>query len=104
MDEGITDASAVRKAVKMATTSRVETPRRRVSDPRLALDYVSVSDEQTLEELGSIDRPALVLLAARVGATRLIDNTMVVPKGVPVSEELRPLVELDAASLPQSDL
>jgi len=100
MDEGVTDASDIRKAVELATTSRVETLRRRLSTPRLALDYVSVSDEQTLEELDTIDRPALVLLAARVGATRLIDNTIVVPKDVPTPAELVPLVESDAAVLP----
>jgi pantoate--beta-alanine ligase len=99
-EEGVTDAEAVRRAVRTA----VETSRRRVPEPPLALDYVSVSDKQTLEELESIDRPALILLAAQVGATRLIDNTIVVPKGVPVSEELRPLVESEAASLPRPDV
>ena len=70
------------------------------SEPRLELDYVSVSDEQTLEELETIDRPALILLAARVGATRLIDNTIVVPKGAPVPDRLRSSMESDADSLP----
>ena len=68
--------------------------------PFLALDYVSISDEQTLEELATIDRPALVLLAARVGATRLIDNTIVIPDGVPAPEDVRELSNADAASLP----
>ncbi|MGH2587583.1 MAG: pantoate--beta-alanine ligase [Dehalococcoidia bacterium] len=39
------------------------------------IDYVSVADAETLEELKTIDRPALVSLAVRIGATRLIDNT-----------------------------
>jgi len=69
-------------------------------EARLALDYVSISDEQTLEELDTIDRPALVLLAARVGATRLIDNTIVIPDGVPAPEDVRELSNADAASLP----
>ena len=123
MSEGITDATTVRQAVETAITSRVETPRRRLSErrlegkqapvparpealvgraepPRLALDYVSISDEQTLEELETVDRRALVLLAARVAATRLIDNTIVVPNGVRVPDDLLPLIEADAAALP----
>jgi pantoate--beta-alanine ligase len=96
MDEGETDAEKVRQAVR----SRVETPRRGVSTPCPALDYVTVADERTLEELETIDRPALVLLAARVGATRLIDNTIVVPNGLRVPQDLRPLLDSDVASLP----
>jgi pantoate--beta-alanine ligase len=97
MEDAVTDAEAIRCAIRDV----VETPRRRVSGhPRLTLDYVSVSDEQTLEELETIDRPALILLAARVGATRLIDNTIVVPKGVPTPDEIVPLIESDAAALP----
>jgi pantoate--beta-alanine ligase len=92
-EEGVTDAEALRKAVRAA----VETPRRRVSETPLALDYVSVSDEQTLEELDVIDRPALILIAARVGGTRLIDNTIVVPRSIPIPEDLRPLVQSDYA-------
>jgi pantoate--beta-alanine ligase len=102
-EEGVIDAEAVRRAVRDA----VETPRRRVSAQPLALDYVSVSDEQTLEELETIDRPALILLAARIGATRLIDNTIVVPEGVQVPEELQTILDSDAsdaAALPCSSL
>jgi pantoate--beta-alanine ligase len=98
MDEGVTDAETVRKAVRAA----VETPRRRVSAPRLELDYVSASDEQTIEELETIDRTAVILLAARVGKTRLIDNTIVVPKGARKPPALLPLIEADAAALPSA--
>ena len=48
-------------------------------EPGVTLDYASVADEETLEELTALDRPALMLLAARVGATRLIDNAALVP-------------------------
>ena len=43
------------------------------------LDYVSVADADALEELHTIDRPALVSLAVRFGGTRLIDNTNLDP-------------------------
>jgi pantoate--beta-alanine ligase len=39
-------------------------------------DYVSVADADTLHELETIDRPALVSLAVRVGPVRLIDNVV----------------------------
>ncbi len=44
------------------------------SEPLAQIDYISVADAESLEELGEIDRPALVSLAVRIGKTRLIDN------------------------------
>ena len=44
------------------------------SEPLAKIDYVSVADPDSLEELGDIDRFALVSLAVRIGKTRLIDN------------------------------
>ncbi|HEX74979.1 MAG TPA: pantoate--beta-alanine ligase [Dehalococcoidia bacterium] len=43
-------------------------------EPLAKIDYVSIADAQTLEELTEIDRPALASLAVRIGKTRLIDN------------------------------
>lgn len=43
-------------------------------EPLATIDYVSVADPQTLEELDTIKSPALVSLAVRIGKTRLIDN------------------------------
>jgi len=45
-------------------------------EPFAMIDYVSIADPDSLEELAEIDRPALVSLAVRIGGTRLIDNTM----------------------------
>lgn len=45
------------------------------SEPRATLDYVSLADDVTLEEIeGRVGGPALISLAAKFGATRLIDN------------------------------
>jgi pantoate--beta-alanine ligase len=44
------------------------------SEEMARLDYVSVADPVTLEELPRIQGPALVSLAVRIGRTRLIDN------------------------------
>ena len=46
------------------------------SEPRTSVDYISISDAGTLDELNIIDRPALVSLAVRIGDVRLIDNTL----------------------------
>jgi len=40
------------------------------------IDYVSIADTETLEELSLIDHPALASLAVRIGKTRLIDNML----------------------------
>ncbi len=45
-----------------------------------ALDYLAVVDAVTLEPIDQVDRPARVLVAARVGGTRLIDNMAVGPE------------------------
>lgn len=47
------------------------------SEPRARLDYVSVSDAETLEKLDKLDeRPILIAVAVYIGKTRLIDNTI----------------------------
>ena len=43
-------------------------------EPLAAIDYVSIADAETLEELNLLDRPAVASLAVRMGKTRLIDN------------------------------
>ena len=45
-------------------------------EPFANIDYISIADPETLEEVDVIDRSALVSLAVRIGGTRLIDNTM----------------------------
>ena len=46
-------------------------------EPRARLDYVSISDAETLDRLDRLDeRPVLVALAVYIGKTRLIDNTI----------------------------
>jgi pantoate--beta-alanine ligase len=65
-DEAERDASVLRRRVE-------ETIR---GEPLADIDYVSVADAETLEEVeGAITQPALVSVAVRFGATRLIDNT-----------------------------
>jgi pantoate--beta-alanine ligase len=41
------------------------------------VDYAVIVDEETLEPLTTIEKTAVVLLAAHVGSTRLIDNLLI---------------------------
>jgi len=44
------------------------------AEPLVDVEYVSIADAMTLEELTTVDRRALASLAVRFGTTRLIDN------------------------------
>jgi len=52
-------------------------------EPLADVEYVSVADAATLQELEVVDRPALASLAVRFGTTRLIDNE---PLGQPTPD------------------
>jgi len=78
-------ATTLFKALTLARQSRqggekdAEKIRRQMAgligrEPLAQIDYVSIADAETLEELDLIDRPAVVSLAVRIGKTRLIDN------------------------------
>jgi pantoate--beta-alanine ligase len=59
-------------AVRKAAGEVLGTP----ADPPLELDYLALVDPDTFEEAGEEHAgPARLLVAARVGSTRLIDNT-----------------------------
>ncbi len=47
--------------------------------PEASIDYVKISDAQTLEDVSIIDRPVLISLAVKFGDIRLIDHIMLDP-------------------------
>ena len=51
------------------------------SEPRARLDYATVRDPGTFLPLETLRAPALLLIAATVGPTRLIDNFLLRPDG-----------------------
>jgi pantoate--beta-alanine ligase len=53
-------------------------------------DYLELIDPETLEPVSTLERPALLAVAARVGTTRLIDNTILSPA---VTTNQRPAVK-----------
>jgi pantoate--beta-alanine ligase len=63
-DAGERDAGVLRDATRDTIAA----------EPQMRLDYVSAADPLTLRELETVERQALVSVAVRLGATRLIDN------------------------------
>jgi len=53
------------------------------SEPLARVDYADIVDPDDLIPLDTIDRPALVAVAAWIGKTRLIDNVLLIPTSRP---------------------
>jgi pantoate--beta-alanine ligase len=68
---GETDAEVVRRRMREVLAT----------EPAATTDYVSVADADTLAELDGIRGDALLSLAVRIDAVRLIDNERVVAEG-----------------------
>ena len=64
--DGVRDAERIRAEMRGLIAA----------EPLADLDYVSIADADTLEELDRLDRPPLAALPGRVGPTRLIDNSL----------------------------
>jgi pantoate--beta-alanine ligase len=64
-------------------TTHLLTTLRKVIDsaPKVALDYAEIVDQDTFEPVLHLRRTCYVLIAARVGGTRLIDNALIEPAG-----------------------
>jgi pantoate--beta-alanine ligase len=67
-------ASKYRAGERSAEALRREMRRVLGEEPLAEPDYVSVADGTTLRELDEVSGPALLSMAVRFGATRLIDN------------------------------
>ncbi|HEY95045.1 MAG TPA: pantoate--beta-alanine ligase [Dehalococcoidia bacterium] len=62
--EGERDALKIRREM----TSLIQ------QQPAANIDYISIADNETLDEVDKITRPVLVSLAVKIGKPRLIDN------------------------------
>ncbi|MDH5695090.1 MAG: pantoate--beta-alanine ligase [Dehalococcoidia bacterium] len=65
------------KGEKDAQTIRQQMTDLIEEQPLAKIDYVSIADPETLDELDVVKPPALVSMAVRIGKTRLIDNVVV---------------------------
>jgi len=66
-NDGEKDAAAIRRKM----TALIQ------RQPLAAIDYISIADAETLQELEEVKPPALVSMAVKIGRTRLIDNVVV---------------------------
>ncbi len=71
-DDGVTEAERIRAAMRDLIQA----------EPLAQIDYVSIANPETLEELETVDGPALASLAVRVGRARLIDNIVLGAEGL----------------------
>ncbi len=67
--EGVADASLIRERV-MAVIG---------SAPLASVDYAEIVDPEEMTSVRDVSGGALLALAVRIGSTRLIDNTLLVP-------------------------
>jgi pantoate--beta-alanine ligase len=65
--EGEKDAKLIRRQMRELIQKQ----------PLAEIDYISIADAETLDELDEVRPPALVSLAVKIGKTRLIDNVVV---------------------------
>jgi pantoate--beta-alanine ligase len=67
IDDGVTDSKTIinqmRKMLQQA--------------PSIKIEYISIVDAETLQELKKVDSKALTAVAVKIGSTRLIDNILV---------------------------
>lgn len=68
----------VRNGENDATTILKAAIERLNAEPGLTIDYVKICHAQTLADAALVDRESVMLLAAKVGKTRLIDNSLLV--------------------------
>jgi pantoate--beta-alanine ligase len=69
-------AAAARAGERNAATLIAIMAREIGATPQARLDYAVVVDDETFEEVGTIQRPARALVAAGFGEVRLIDNLL----------------------------
>jgi pantoate--beta-alanine ligase len=69
---------AVRQGERSAAALLDLVARRLGQEPDARIDYVRICHDESLEDVAAVDRHAVLLLAVRIGRTRLIDNSYLV--------------------------
>jgi pantoate--beta-alanine ligase len=87
-------ASERARAGERNVESLLESATERLAGEGIETEYLTLVDTETLEPLEILDRPGLLMLAARVGSVRLIDNLILHP----LSHANRDQTEREAAT------
>lgn len=74
LNRALDAASALREAGERDATRLVDAARTVLADAGIEPEYLELRDATTLETVTRVDSDALLAVAARVGAARLIDN------------------------------
>ena len=73
----LTEAAEMVRSGERDTTKLIAAMAREIgATPEARIDYASVVDQETFEEVPAVARPSRALVAARFGRTRLIDNLL----------------------------
>jgi pantoate--beta-alanine ligase len=67
IEDGITDTQSITAQMREILNQA----------PAIEIEYVSILDAETLQEIDSVDRQVLAAVAVRIGQARLIDNILV---------------------------
>ncbi|MCX5634571.1 MAG: pantoate--beta-alanine ligase, partial [Planctomycetota bacterium] len=58
-------------------TEPIITQMRKILSPVSSIEYISIVDAQTLQNIDKIAGPAIAAVAVKIGSTRLIDNILI---------------------------
>jgi pantoate--beta-alanine ligase len=69
----VKDGETLAEAITRSAAARIS------AVPETTIDYVTICDPQTLDDVPVISGPVLMALAVKVGKPRLIDNMILSP-------------------------
>lgn len=69
----VQDGETIAAAITRSAAARITTV------PETTIDYITICDPQTLDDVPVVNGPVLMAMAVKVGKTRLIDNLMLTP-------------------------
>jgi pantoate--beta-alanine ligase len=79
LNAALSAAAALAEAGERSAETLLDAVHTALATSGVRADYVELVDPDTLEPLATLERPALLALAARVGQVRLIDNVTLQP-------------------------
>jgi pantoate--beta-alanine ligase len=85
LSRGLRNAAALVADGERDADALTEAARAELAGAAVTAEYVALVDPESFEPLTRLDGPAVLAVAARVGAVRLIDNVPLEPVGAPVA-------------------